>query len=683
MSHEEHRLQTIQLIMGTLEASVECDQLVNKLADTKIISTSDVTRITDTEEKDRIKTIFEVLMGKGKEDLHPLALKILESQTSPSQQNTRNTEQAIERVVQGTDTSTVAARSFNGRRILKYSDLSNDWELKNFLVDLSEEIGEKEMEAMKYIMRGENGFGDAVLEKLTSPLKFFEKMTQSRLIDAYNLHFLQALLWRIKRRDLNEKIRQFCLESDKKPINFFLPAEHPENGYKYVKFHVEGDIDKLTHADKEHLRADVARILCVPITYVFIRGLEPAKSLLFTFMVPEEDVSSFIHIYHSQEASFVHLSIHVQINETELSLSEIALTTEQEEKPMYGQLKHLLEQKQSLKTQLADRDEQLLDLQDELDRREGDSTVDQVLHDDGALNAQQLHQQYELFKDMFYRIMDVMKTMKPRENVTDSNGKIGSLKLSSASALYRRLLSQARQRCETLDIDLLNKLLDAKTTLEATLHEERLRKMQEVIVMLSEHVEEQAEMIANLQASSNIAGASSTFLHDILAIQEQARNHATKQHQDETPKLEFNGIIGMKVVKLIYQAPHQIGIHPELQSILTSLTKELTNKERNKLKKFLCFSEAETEQLKQSPDMLLELAFLRELRKGRQEGPMEIVGDILAKIRKRTLVQQYLYPEQQPKLTKRPSSEKRGGPGRSSRSDTPQRKRKESGGFNA
>ncbi|XP_067675738.1 uncharacterized protein [Haliotis asinina] len=649
MTQEEKRLQIIQQLMDTTHARVECDQLVNKLADARIISNSDVTKITETEEKDRVAVLVEVIMGKDDENLRPLALKILEAETLPDPERIRNTEEAIDRAMPGI----VHSQPVKERRILKYSDLSDDWELKNFLAGLSEEIGEDEMKTMKYLMCGENGFGDAVIEKITDPLKFFEILRKTRKIDAYNLHFLQALIWRTKRRDLTEKIRQFCLECHKKPIHFFLPAEKPENGYTYVKFHVEGDIDELKHADKEHLRVDVARILCVPITEVFIRGLEPATSLLFTFMVPKEDVKSFIHIYSYQEASFVHLSVHVQIHGSELSLSEISPTTEHEHKPIYRELKHLLEQEQSLKTQLADRDEQMIDLQDKLDRKEEDSTVDQILQNDGALNARQLHQKYELYRDMFYRAMSVMKMMKPREYVPHTNGKFGTLKLSSASALYRKLLSQVMECCSSLDRALLNKLLDAKTTLEAIAHEERHRKMQDIIMMLSEQVEEQAEVNANLQAFISIAGASPPFLQDILASQEQVRNDAIKQDQQgKTHKLE---IIGMQVVRMIHPAPQPILINP---SILMSMSKELCNEERQTLKTFLCFSEIEEELLKVYPDRFLELAVLRELNKGRRNDPMEIVGEILEKIGKRGLVQLYLKPEQPPQVTKKPSTEK-------------------------
>ncbi|XP_046560179.1 uncharacterized protein LOC124269206 [Haliotis rubra] len=533
-------------------------------------------------------------------------------------------------------------------------------------------MGDDDLESMKDIMDGEPGFQGSAMEKITTPMKLFRQLMNTGRINAYNLHFLQALVRRVDRFDLNYKVRQFCLESRHQPIHFFTPDEQPENGYKYVKHHIEGGIDQLTHSQAERLRAEVADLLCVPSTFVFIKGIEPADSLLFTFMVREKDVSSFIAIFTSPEVSLVHLSVHVEIQETELCLSEIAPTQEKDHKPMFDQLKRLLEREQSLQKQLEERDEILIVLQDELDRKDEETSVDQVLRGDEEedMDIHQLHQQYELYKNLFLRVMDVLKTMKPNDHKKSANGTVGSLKSSSASSLFRQLLSQAKQRCDT---DLLNKLLDTKTILDDILHEERLRKMQDIIIMLSERVEEQAEMNANLRASSNIAGASSTFLQDILAIQEQTRNHAIKQHQEEDYTLEVSSMIGLQVVERIYPAQE---IAPELQSFLANMTNTgLTGKERNRLKNFLCFSEPEKKQLAKNPEKLLELAFLRELRKGRLGEPMDsILGDILAKIRKRHLIKNL---DLQPALVKRPSAEKKGS-GAVRRTRTPQRSRKES-----
>lgn len=93
----ESRQQILQEIMDNLGESVECDQLVNKLADKQIISTDDVMRITGTEDKDKIKELVQVVMEKG-DELHPLALKILEALKHPDQQTTRRTDQAMDAV---------------------------------------------------------------------------------------------------------------------------------------------------------------------------------------------------------------------------------------------------------------------------------------------------------------------------------------------------------------------------------------------------------------------------------------------------------------------------------------------------------------------------------------------------------------------------------------------------------
>ncbi|XP_046360792.2 uncharacterized protein LOC124138275 [Haliotis rufescens] len=672
MTHES-RQQIIQEIMDNLGESVECDQLVNKLADKQIISTDDVMRITGTEDKDKMKELVQVVMEKG-DELHPLALKIVEALKHPNQQTTRRTDQAMDAVTNRS--GTVAAPPSSDRRILSNSEVSNNWALKNFLFDISKQMGNEDLESMKDIMFGEPGFHHSAIEKIDTPMKLFRQLMNTGRMNAYNLHFLQALVRRIDRFDLNYKVRQFCLESHHQPIHFFAPSEQPENGYKYVKHHIEGGIDQLTHSQLEHLRAEVANLLCIPPMFVFVKGIEPADSLLFTFMVRETDVSSFIAIYSSQEISLVHLSVCVEIQDAELSLSEISPTPEKDHKPMFDQLKHLLEREQCLQRQLEERDGRLVDLQEELDSKEGENTVEQVLRGDKCdMDTHQLHQKYELYKNLFYRMVDVQKTMMPKDHKTSANGIVGSLKVSSASSLFRHLLSQAKQRCDT---DLINKLLDTKTVIEDSLHEERLRRMQDIIVILSEQVEEQAEINANLRASTNIAGASSTFLHDILAVQEQTRNHAIKQQQEETHVLEISSMIGLQVAHRMYPAPQQISIPPEFQSFLANITtKDLTSKERSRLKTFLCFSDPEKEQLIQNPEKLLELAFLRELRKGRLGEPTEtILGDILAKIRKRYLVDRYYKtPDQQPALIKLRSAERRSVP---ARSNTPQRIKKES-----
>lgn len=65
---------------------------------------------------------------------------------------------------------------------------------------------------------------------------------------------------------------------------------------------------------------------------------------------------------------------------------------------------------------------------------------------------------------------------------------------------------------------------------------------------------------------------------------------------------------------------------PKDQTLLSSMTKELSKREKKNLKDFIVFSDAEKEKLEKYPDKLLELAFLRERSKGRTE-PKGIFSD--------------------------------------------------------
>lgn len=59
-----------------------------------------------------------------------------------------------------------------------------------------------------------------------------------------------------------------------------------ENGYEYVKFHIGGK-EKLDRNKLEELRMLVSRVICVPLSFIIVSGIEATNSILITFMVPE------------------------------------------------------------------------------------------------------------------------------------------------------------------------------------------------------------------------------------------------------------------------------------------------------------------------------------------------------------------------------------------------------------
>ncbi|KAK3083733.1 hypothetical protein FSP39_002230 [Pinctada imbricata] len=164
----------------------------------------------------------------------------------------------------------------------------DDWELNAFLVEVSNMVEEEDLERMKLLCTGKGGFGRGVLEKLDN-LKFFDLLRQSERITKHNLIFLQALLWSIGRIDIHKKFVEFS-RSNEDILHIFAPKEAPENGYKYVKFHIGGDTGNYSSQLLRDMRTNVARLLRVPERFVFVSGIEPSSSLLITLMVPEDVV---------------------------------------------------------------------------------------------------------------------------------------------------------------------------------------------------------------------------------------------------------------------------------------------------------------------------------------------------------------------------------------------------------
>ncbi|KAK3084900.1 hypothetical protein FSP39_021086 [Pinctada imbricata] len=161
-------------------------------------------------------------------------------------------------------------------------DLTNinppdDWELNTFLLEVSDMLDEGDLRRMKSLCRGTGGFGKGVLERLTSPLDFFDLLRQTDKLSRHNLLFLQGLIWSIGRKDIHKRFVSFGREI-KEVLHFFAPKDSP---------------------------AHVARLLRVPESFVFIGGIEPSSSLLITFMVPEDVLYIMLELTDEEQKGLV------------------------------------------------------------------------------------------------------------------------------------------------------------------------------------------------------------------------------------------------------------------------------------------------------------------------------------------------------------------------------------------
>ena len=76
-----------------------------------------------------------------------------------------------------------------------------------FLERLSLEIGQDQLEGLKFVLNGKIPSG--ILEKCLTPRQLFTRMMQRTLLGEGNLDNLQQLLMDVERHDLAERVRVF------------------------------------------------------------------------------------------------------------------------------------------------------------------------------------------------------------------------------------------------------------------------------------------------------------------------------------------------------------------------------------------------------------------------------------------------------------------------------------------
>lgn len=183
-----------------------------------------------------------------------------------------------------------------GSKLTELADLapSRDYALNSFLVELNDDLSDEDLKKLKFLCKGKYGIGKAKLEKVEIPIDLFDILKEKELLTDMNTVTLQAMLWTLPRRDLQQKYVDF-VESQLSSIYFIVPKDKPENGYKYLKFHIRGaDLDNYQRPELEKLRWMIANILRVPPEFVIVSGIEPSSSLIVTIMVLEEDAERIL-----------------------------------------------------------------------------------------------------------------------------------------------------------------------------------------------------------------------------------------------------------------------------------------------------------------------------------------------------------------------------------------------------
>lgn len=178
-----------------------------------------------------------------------------------------------------------------GSKLTDLADLapSGDFTLNAFLLELNDDLTDEDLEKLKFLCSGKYGLSKRALERVEKPIDLFKILREKELLNEMNIITLQALLWTLPRKDLQKKYVEFA-ESLGSSVHFVLPRDTPENGYKYLKFHIVGtDLETYQKPELEKLRSMIASLLRVPPEFVIVSGIEPSNSLLITIMVLEDD----------------------------------------------------------------------------------------------------------------------------------------------------------------------------------------------------------------------------------------------------------------------------------------------------------------------------------------------------------------------------------------------------------
>ncbi|VDH90378.1 Hypothetical predicted protein [Mytilus galloprovincialis] len=110
-----------------------------------------------------------------------------------------------------------------------------DYGLNVWITKIARKLNARDLETMKFILRGEDRSPSSVLEKITSPWQLFNHLIDNGKLSRDNILFIQAMLYNAGRITLYKQLMGYG-ETFKDTLHFYEPSSNQEN--RDVKFHV-------------------------------------------------------------------------------------------------------------------------------------------------------------------------------------------------------------------------------------------------------------------------------------------------------------------------------------------------------------------------------------------------------------------------------------------------------------
>ncbi|KAL3883449.1 hypothetical protein ACJMK2_029710 [Sinanodonta woodiana] len=447
-----------------------------------------------------------------------------------------------------------------------------DFGFNVFLYDLAANISNPEFEALKFFVSGAGGLGLRIRKKIDTPLELFEILKQRMFVTKDNLIILQAMLWHLNNKNLHTKAVEYARNADN-TLYFYAPSDKPENGYKYVKFHVHGkDFSKIKRTNLEQLRITLSQLLMIPPQFVLISGLEPSSSFIITFMIPEYYASLLVDILSKTTipdlTEFGINAVNIDGKEINISGAEVLqFPKDQIVAKTFAKL-HIAEQ------QLEQRDIEYLKQSREVEasRHKLKQAGQNKLNSDWT---EGLSQRYLFQKD----------TLDP------INGEVASLKIQSALANFRFSLKKVKDL--NYDIDVIMNLLQANSYLVDI-------RVRATFTNLMRH------MLADIEQQKAILTSQQ---HTIQLLQFVSRSNPKEsvmillsQLWKMLPQFSFQTVITVNIPGAAIQ-------------ILRKYSHRLNKKEKRILRKFHNWSIEDIDNVEKNPDSFLEILVTKECQR--------------------------------------------------------------------
>ncbi|CAC5406552.1 unnamed protein product [Mytilus coruscus] len=108
-----------------------------------------------------------------------------------------------------------------------------DYELRIWLTKIAPELDANDLDIMKFILGGEDGYPRSVLEKITSPLQLFGHLMDDGKLAHDNILFLQAMIYHTRKIDPYKKLMEYG-EKYRDTLHFYEPSFNQEGWFMPV-----------------------------------------------------------------------------------------------------------------------------------------------------------------------------------------------------------------------------------------------------------------------------------------------------------------------------------------------------------------------------------------------------------------------------------------------------------------